>query len=179
MKISLILFIIILNITTVFGQQTIVTVLDENGKLTGQSITKLDSISAEQIYKKAEEWVAYTFTNTESVTQAKIENKMIRLKGISKSAIGPFMGYYFDLSYQIQIDIKEENIRFTITNLKQVAQSSPFTKTSLELFYKKGKLKKRKAIIKTKGQVDKQINLIEQSLISHITGNEEADKDDW
>jgi len=179
MKVSIILFLLMLNSITVFGQEAIVTELDENGKLTGQSITKLDSISAEEIYKKAEEWVAYTFTNTESVTQAKIENKMIRLKGISKSVIGPYMGFYFDLSYQIQIDIKEENVRFTITNLKQVSQSSPFTKTSLELFYKKGKLKKRKAIIKTKEQVDKQINLIQQSLISQIRGEEKADKDDW
>lgn len=179
MKKSIFFFLILFNVISILAQQTIITELNDDGILIGQSITKMDSLSAEKIYKKTEEWIAYTFTNTESVTQAKLENKMIRLKGISKSVIGPFMGYYFDLSYQIQIDVKEENLRFTITELKQVSQSFPFTKTSLELFYKKGKLKENKAVVKTKNQVDKQITLIQQSLISYILGKEKDKKDDW
>ena len=39
---------------------------------------------------------------------------------MSESALGPVRGYYFDLLYQIQIDIKEEKLRFIVTELKQV-----------------------------------------------------------
>jgi len=179
MKTSIILFLLIFNSIYILGQQTIVTELNDNGMLMGQSVTTLEGQSAEEIYKKAEDWIAYTFTNTESVTQAKLEYKMIRLIGMSESVMGPVMRYYFDLSYQIQIDIKEEKLRFTITELKQISQSSPYTKIGLEYLYKKGKLKKKKAVVKWKQQVDTQINLIQQSLISHITGKEKIKKDDW
>jgi len=179
MKTSITLFLLMFISASILGQQTIITKLNENGKLTGQLITELKGKTAEQIYKKSEEWIAYTFTNTESVTQAKLESKMLRLIGVSQSALGPLMGFNFDLFYQIQIDIKEGRIRFTVTELKQVSQSSPYTKIALELMYKKGKLKKNKRFIKLKNQIDETLSSIQQSLISHIIGKEKILKDDW
>jgi len=176
MKTFVILFLLCFNSITILGQQTVVTEIDDNGKLAGQSVIEFEDKSAEDIYNKAEEWIAFTFMNTESVTQSKVENKMLRLKGISKSALGPFMGFEFDLSYQIQLDIKEGKLRFTANELNQVSQAPPYTKTSLELLFKKGKLKQKKGFIKMKSQIDETLTQIQESLISQITGK---GKDDW
>lgn len=177
-KLTLLFYLITIN-SIVLGQESIITGLDENNNLVGEKITDLENKSEVEIYKKTKEWIAFTFTNTESVMQSDIENKMLRLNGISKSVIGPYYGFYFDLSYQIQVEIKNEKIRFRIYNLKQVSQSSPYTSSNLELIYKKGELRKGKRYGKLKNQVDEKISSIYENLIDFIKKNKTTSKDDW
>lgn len=180
MKNKILLILILVQIHT-FGQTNdkIISELNENGQLVGQSVITFNEKSEADIYNKSNEWIAYTFRNTESVIQSKIENKMIRIVGISKSIIGPYMGFYFDLSYLIQLDIKENKMRFTASDLTQVAQSSPYTKLSLSFLYKNGELKTGKKFIKVKEQVDNEITLLQNNLTNYIMGNEAQKKDDW
>ncbi|MBA4409945.1 MAG: DUF4468 domain-containing protein [Bacteroidota bacterium] len=182
MKITFLLLFLLCGYFSSQGQEAegIKTNLDKNGTLTGESIIVFKDKSAAQIYNSSIDWVSYTFNNTESVIQAKIENKMIRINGISKSALGPIMGFYFDLSYKIQLDIKDGKLRFIATDLKQVAQSSPFTSTSLEIIYKKGgELKSGKKYQETKDKIDSQLTELLSSLELAVKGQTKTNNENW
>jgi len=182
MKITFLLLFILCEQFSSQGQETgLINInLDKNGTLTGEAIIVFKDKSAEQIYSSSIEWVSYTFNNTESVIQSKIDNKMIRINGISKSVIGPFMSFYFDLSYKIQLDIKDGKLRFIASDLKQIAQSSPFTSTSLELMYKKdGELKSGKRYKETKDKIDYELTKLLSSLELAVKGQAKTNDTNW
>lgn len=176
MKVKLILMLLTINSFVTNGQIdlefNIVTSLNENGNVVAEQIIEIDSLSKEKIYNSTLNWVASTFANTESVMQSKIENKMVRINGISKGALGPYYGFYYGLGYTIQIDIKDNKIRFNAYNLTQVASSSPFTKTGVEAFYKKGKLRKSKTVKNFNQQMNEEITIIALSLKTYIVNGE-------
>lgn len=160
-----------------FSQKNVITEIDEYGQLSFQSVLTIEGKSAEHIYNKTEEWVAYTYPSKEKVTLSKIKNKMYRISGIATSALGPYKGFLFDLSYRVQIDIKEDKIRVSINNLSQVSQRSPFTKIGMESLFKNGELIQKKNYIKFKTQIDLSLTIILNSLISEIDGS--TNRDDW
>ncbi len=177
---KIILLIILFPVIVVNAQNstTIITKLSGNGQLMGEAIISISNKNKSEIYQNTIEWISYNYRNTESVIQSKIDNKMIRFNGMSSSVIGPYMSYWFDLFYVIQIDIKNDKIRFSVSDLKQVSQRSPYTKTPLEFMYKKGVIKKGKKYLKVKEQVDIQLTVLLISLKNFIEGGAEIN-DDW
>lgn len=179
MKIVFLLSFIISGFTYAYGQEVKIGI-DENGNLLGETIVLIQNKTASQIYNSSFEWVSYTFKNTESVVQSKIENKMIRISGLSKSIFGPYMGSYLDLKYLIQIDIKDGKLKFKATDLEQVAQSAPFTKTPLAVLYKKnGELRSGNRYLEIKGKIDSELTRLIISLTKSIKGKSKTSDDDW
>ena len=177
-KITIIIIVFFGIITNAQNSEIIITKLSGNGSLTGEVITSINNKTNSEIYNNTIEWISYKYRNTESVIQSKIDDKMIRFSGISSSVIGPYMSYWFDLSYVIQVDIKEGRIRFSVYDLKQVSQRSPYTKTPLEVMFKKGQIKKGKKYLKVKDQVDLHLSVLLISLKQFIEGGAEIN-DDW
>jgi hypothetical protein len=160
--------------------EIIITTLDPNKRLIGESVVFVGNKTAEQIYNSLNEWVSFTFTNTESVVQAKIENKMMRINGVSKSVLGPFMGFYFDLGYTIQVEIKDGRFKFSVTNLTQISPRAPYSKYPLDgIFNNKGEIKSARKYQDAKSQIDAELNKLLFSLKSSIDGSLKLENDNW
>ena len=180
MKIELLTVILFISCFS-FGQtDTIQTKINEKGILEGEFIVSFTDKSSVDLYKLSMEWISYTFKNSESVIQSEVEGKMIRISGISTSIIGPLMSFYFDLGYDMQLDFRDNKLRFRAYNLKQIAQSFPYTKTSLEIMFKKsGELKSARRYSKVKTQIDNEVTGLLGSLKDKIEGKAEKETDDW
>lgn len=160
--------------------QKIETKLNSQGRLEIELVTEFPNKSSEIIYGKIEEWVAYNFKNTESVIQSQIENKMIRINGISSSVIRGPMGVRYGLYYEIQIDIKKERTRFRVYNIQLIGESNSGTKSNVELsIYKNnGEPRKGKTYKNIKIDTDNEIDKLYNNFILFLE-NENAKNDDW
>ena len=150
----------------------------ENGILQAEAVVEFDGKSTEELFSKSHEWVAKAFRNTASVFQAQIENEFLRISGISNSVLGPYLGNYMDLSFTLNIDFKNEKIRVKAYDIEQVAKSSPYTVTPLEILYdNNGKLKSAKRYKEAKAKIDAELTQILHSLISYLSN--EKIEDEW
>jgi len=159
--------------------QDIVTKLNENGMYESELVTEIKGKTSNEIYESALEWIAYTFRNTESVIQSKIENKMVRLTGISNSVIDGPMNYKYGLGYVMQIDIKEGKIKFHIYDIDFIGADAAKTRSSMEeSILKNGELRKGKMYIGFKTDTDKELNRIYMDFINFLNKEKEKE-DDW
>lgn len=181
MKMGLSLAIILFISHLSFGQTDSLDIqINESGTLEGKTIVNFTNKPAPDLYALSKEWISYTFKSSEKVTQSEIENKMIRFNGISTSVIGPSMSFYFDLEYDIQLDFKDNKLRFRAYNLNQISQMSPYKKFSFTMLFKKsGKLKSGKVYLKQKSQIDTELTRLLTSLKNYIEGRPEEGLDDW
>jgi hypothetical protein len=161
-----------------YGQEVKVEL--KNGRFEAEKIYEASSNSSADIYKGVLNWIAYTFRNTESVTQSKIENEMVLLQGISSSVVDGPMFYKYGLEYVIQIDIKEGKLRFRAYDIKLIGADAARTRASLEstLLKNNGEIRSGKQYISYKNDTDTEINKIYLSLTSSLN-QKETKKDDW
>lgn len=174
-KTSLLLMILVFIGLQGFSQEKIITHLNKNGNLIGQAIIEIKGKTAQNIYNSSLDWVSNTFIRTKSVMQSKIENKMIRLKGISH------LGNFVDpLSYQIQIDIKDGKLRFTATNLEFLTYSYLIPRISAEqmLFKPNGEQKTSKNKRELKKLTDDLFSKLLNSLVTNAEGGNK-NSDNW
>ncbi len=149
-----------------------------DNNLNATAIVDIPNKNSSEIYNSLLEWIAYNYTNTDEVIQAKVEDKMIRMNGISTSTIGPVMGFYFDLGYTLEFNIKDEKLRFIANNLEQISQQSPYTRVSLSnLYNRKGELRKAKRYSEVKQKVDSKLTEILGAAIKYINGEKSSDSD--
>lgn len=159
----------------VYGQQY-ETRLNDTGKLEMIIVSDKIDKTAEELYQNTIEWVAYTFVNTESVTQSQIENKMIRFSGISQHVINR-LGFTFDLGYLIQIDIKDNKIRFQANNIDIIG--TPYQRNSIEgiILKKNGELKNTKIASETNNETNDELVRIYKSLFSFCNEGHKVNND--
>jgi hypothetical protein len=152
----------------------------ENGKYKYVEIKALPDLTSDVIYSRVVDWVAFTFTNTESVIQAQVENKMIRLKGVSRSGINGLMGNKFDVGYTIQVDVKDNKLKITASKIQAIAQVAPYTRTSLEIQLRKlnGKERTSKIAKSTYTDVSQLFTDIADDLAYYII-NPKNESDNW
>jgi len=83
--------------------------------------------TAQENYQKAISWVNTTFKNPEEVLKGQIENKYIRVIGIGTAltainSVG--MIYTKDVKYSITIYVKDDKIKFELSNLEEYVTNS-------------------------------------------------------
>ena len=169
------IFIISNNVTG----QDLVTVLNENGTFEIEVISEIPNKTNSEIYEITLEWIAYNFQNTESVIQSQIDNKMIRLQGISNNVIDGPMNFIYGLGYVIQIDVKEGKIKFRVYDIDFIGADATRTRSSMEeSILKNGEIRKGKMYIGFKNDTDKELNRIFINFIESLT-KENDTNDDW
>ncbi len=100
-----------------FSQDLPKLVLNEKGF--EPVVYQVDSINASTIYKKVLDWIQITYKNPKEVLKASVENELIRLEAVNKGAFvrtfksGTIVDY--DLSYTLEINIKDGKYRFIFT----------------------------------------------------------------
>lgn len=84
-----------------------------------ENIIKVDSLKADQIYANSLKWVNQTFKNPDIILKSKIPGELIRIRSFWKiPSKGVFGSTTLQLSYTMQIDIKDGKVRITVNDLK-------------------------------------------------------------
>ena len=149
----------------------------KGGNLIVLKIIDFPNHSKEILYNKTIEWLAYSFRDQDVAELAKIENQMIRTQGYTTGVFKGQMGYRLGLKYDIQFDIKDDKVRFSIYNLRSVSANGA-NNFSLEAeLLKNGKLKKGKKFSNFKNEGDFAVNKIYFDFVNFINNSEKVN--DW
>ena len=96
--------------------------------LTDYVVTQCEGKTQSEIYKKCIDWIAYTYKNPLSVTQAKIENEYIRIEGIRESLICDNSALYGkvcrDGKYTLEISFKDGKYKFEILKIEKFLEAT-------------------------------------------------------
>ncbi|MDN3643742.1 DUF4468 domain-containing protein [Lutimonas halocynthiae] len=144
----------------------------------GETINNVPNQEKDVIYGKTLEWVAYNFRNTESVIQSSVENKMLRFQGVSNSIITSKF-YTYGLSYLIQIDIKDEKVKYHVYDINSIAANGVKYDIELSLLYY-GDSKKKKhldKVQKMKNEINIELNNIYDNYIDFLLND--TTNDNW
>ncbi len=158
-------------------------------------VIEVEGKSISELYAKAFEWLNLTYKNPESVIKGKVENDFVRFSGFKQTYastdIGMGMTQYYDLKYTMRIDFKEGKYRFSLESYGIVYPPTQYTSSSeitLETYErdgirnKKGEIKKavlQRAYDSQAKNLLKEINALNASLYSYLTGKTKELKDDW
>ena len=113
LKIFLIInFIFFLNIDSIFSQENKFE-LTINGY--EPKVIEVDNQTKSEIYKLIKKWVVKTYKNPKEVLTADIENENIKIHGFSTNIVKWSIGDGWDLFYTLDIEIKDNKYRLSIT----------------------------------------------------------------
>ncbi|WP_336689372.1 MULTISPECIES: DUF4468 domain-containing protein [unclassified Chryseobacterium] len=111
-------FILFLAVT--LNSQIKVTAAPEELMLS-ENVIKIDSLTSDQIYKNSIKWVNRTFKNPDIVLKSQIPGELVRIHSVWKiPSKGVFGNTILQLSYSMQVDIKDGRVRITVNDLKGV-----------------------------------------------------------
>ncbi len=117
----------ILTITTISYSQVTEFTFTKDG-LTDYVVTQCEGKTQSEIYKKCVDWIAFTYKNPQSVTQAKIENEYIRVEAISESLICDNKAMYGkvcrDGKYTLEISFKDGKYKFEILKIEKFLEAT-------------------------------------------------------
>jgi len=117
----------ILTITTISYSQVTEFTFTKDG-LTDYVVTQCEGKTQSEIYKKCVDWIAFTYKNPQSVTQAKIENEYIRVEAISESLICDNKAMYGkvcrDGKYTLEISFKDGKYKFEILKIEKLLEAT-------------------------------------------------------
>ena len=176
-KILLILGILISNLT--FGQELPNLIITPSG--VEPIVVIVEGKTATEMYNKSIDWINETYENPNEVIKAKIENKKIRINGLSKGAWRYTAGIkvVFSVGYSIEISFKDGRYKFeyNINNFYNDSNNGEKMGESYLNFYKKGKV--RKYYTESIPSLEKTINNISKSYYNYISGKTDEIEDDW
>jgi hypothetical protein len=138
-------------------------------------VTEVENLSQSELYNKTLNYIKTNYNNPDEVIISKIENEMIRFKGIKKGASN-YMAPG-DLMYEVQIDFKDGKYKFELSRMSfNIANGGykTFDLNSQDKWYKKnGSLRawfgdKVQAISKT-------MNDLNQSIKYSFTNSEDKE----
>ena len=137
-----------------FSQDQRFTLSEEKPVFPPQFIVlKMDSLSIEDGYKRTLEWINMNYNTPSEVIKSQIENKYIRIQGISKNGftfVNMGMTFYKDIRYTIEFKFKENKVRYDVLDYDvwndgtqyTSAGWSPYPIKYSKLYKKNGKIKK-------------------------------------
>ena len=115
-----ILFTLTLGLLTIisFSQTPTFTLSEEKPDFPPQYIVlKIDSLSINEGYSRTLEWINMNYNTPSKVIKSQIENKYIRIQGISDKALTYVrlgMTLYSDIRYTIEFKFKENRVRYDV-----------------------------------------------------------------
>ncbi|MFZ4671478.1 MAG: DUF4468 domain-containing protein [Flavobacterium sp.] len=112
------------------AQETEFTFNSERG-MSDFVVANVEGKTAQEIYKKAIEWIKITYKNPDKVILSTIENEYIRFEGSSGSFYSINLGFmgksYQQTKYQIEISIKDSRYKFDIIGMENYTSPSQYS----------------------------------------------------
>lgn len=119
-------------LTGVMNAQETEFTFDNTRGMTDFVVTKVESKSATEIYKKVIEWIKVTYKNPDKVILSTIEKEYVRFEGSSGvvySYNDLLMGkMYVDTKYQIEISIKDGKYKFDLISMENYYAPSKYSR---------------------------------------------------
>ena len=169
----------------IYGQESEFKFTKEG--LTDFVVTPVNGKTQSELYKKALNWVSYSFKEPGEVIKANIENEYIRIEGFSKELICySYMGKRCgDTKYEIEISFKDGKYKFDLMSISEFNnQSKSILWSNFEInntaayFDKKGEVKgSYKFIVKTVPEYFNNLNLNLKDFL--ISDGSLSKKNDW
>lgn len=162
-KVFLALAIIYSGITT-YGQGIPQLKLTPNGVY--PIIVRVDSMSASDIYQKAQNWVQETYKNPNKVLKANIKDEKIRVDGFVRKTFYNKWGmrYDYNMCYSVEISFKDGGYRFEYSIGDFQTLEGEITSFDYKTFF-------------TEPSLELTINELSQSFYNYVVG--ETVNDDW
>lgn len=157
-------------------------------------VVEIPNKSTKELFDKSNDWINFTYKNPSSVIKGTVENDFLRFSGFKKSfasaEIGMGMTHFYDLNYTIRLDFKDGKYRFTLESYGIIYPATQYTSSTENTFEsfklpvcrnKKGELKKLFQMQYDSQSVGllRELNEINESLYSYLTGETQQIKDDW
>ncbi len=138
-------------------------------------IQEVDGKSAVELYRLTDEWINYNFYKATEVLSGSIENKMIRITGVT-SSFSAFLWNKYDLEYSIRIDFKEHKYRVVVEHLSTNTKGRYSKINFKEYLTKEGEVKESNE--KFVNKITNSLNVLNESLFQYIT-KQDSTFDDW
>lgn len=118
--------IIVLFFVCVFGfAQDSTFTFTKNG-FTDFVVTEVSGKTQQELYKKAIDWVSFTYKNPKEVLKAQIENDYIRIEGTKDGLVSGFMGSTFPIKYVIEISFKDNKYKFDVISIEYLVPANQY-----------------------------------------------------
>ena len=176
------LLILLSIISTSFVNAQLFPISEKTGKVSYEGVVKIDSLSAQEIYSRANEWFAITFNSAQSVIQM---NDAEAKKIIGKAEIQVFYGRSEagKFLYTISFFAKEGRYKYIITDIYHVGVPGTNYKSG-------GKIENEipdcgkwtlppKLWIKHKNKTEKHIQSLIRNLNQYMNETNVLDDDNW
>ncbi len=98
------------------GKGQVVLPKDENGKITYLEIIKKDSIPTDTLYKRASNWVNYTYPKSKIIVDTTAKRIATRGRFLVYTKAGVLKEIHGAIRYDLNIEVKENRYRYTFTN---------------------------------------------------------------
>ncbi len=179
MKKILLLILTILLSNLSIGQEIPQLKLTPNG--VEPIVVEVDSMSASEIYQKAQNWVQETYKNPDKVLKANIVNEKIRINGFATDAwwykaLGIRNSY--NMEYTIEISFKDGRYRFEYIIGQFYIDGGQKVLYDYRTFYKKsGEI--RKSYTDAVPSLELTMNELSQSFYNYVSGKTSKKDGDW
>ena len=144
-------------------------------------VVEVDSLSASEIYQKAQNWVQETYKNPDKVLKANIANEKIRIDGFATNAwwyksLGITNSY--NMEYTIEISFKDGRYRFEYIIGQFFIDGGQKVLYDYRTFFKKnGEI--RKSYIDAVPSLELTMNELSQSFYNYVSGKTTKKDNDW
>lgn len=137
-------------------------------------VVTLDSLNANQLYKKTINWIHETYKNPSEVIKVDIKNEKVRIEDIKKNVwfySTPDTTFYYDVEYLFSVNFEDNKIRMSFDFGNTWNRSAQFVPHSYCINYKK--LWQQSGEVhpiykETKPGIDQMMNEIALSLINYL-----------
>jgi|TARA_B110000211_G_C13952357_1_gene496772 hypothetical protein len=176
------LLILLSIISTSFVNAQEFPISEKTGKVSYEGVVKIDSLSAQEIYSRANEWFAITFNSAQSVIQMNdAEAKKIIGKGSTNVMFRTFDGGQF--FYTISFFAKEGRYKYIITDIYHKSSPANPNGSGGDIANETPSCKKWYLTIKQwsdfRTQAETNINLLIDNLNQYMNKTNTLDDDDW
>jgi len=179
MKKNLLLALTILLANLSFGQEIPQLKITPNG--VEPIVVEIDSMSASEIYEKAQNWVKETYKNPDKVLKANIANEKIRIDGFANNAwwyksLGIMQT--MNMEYTVEISFKEGKYRFEYIVGQFYVNGGQKALYNYSTFYKKsGEI--RKTYKDAVPSLELTMNDLSKSFYNYVSGISTKNDSDW
>ncbi len=89
---------------------------DEEGKITYMDVVRMDSVSADTLYKRIKQWVMFTYPKSKTTIDSITRRIVTRERFLVYTNPGVLKEIHGAVRYDLAIELKENRYRYTFTN---------------------------------------------------------------
>ncbi len=170
MKSKFLLLLLTFFTLTTIAKTELVTKVNEEGVFEAEKTAIYKNKSKKELYNEVLKWISNDTNTSENIIQYQVMNKKISVRSISKNPIKGIKKTHESFSYYVDINIKDEKIRFKLSNIRFTKNNATKTSVCMEssLIKKNGTFKKGNKYIQFKMRVDQAVSKIFSNLHNSI-----------